>query len=598
MEFRTGRESSRRASVKWHRCRGIENMHFLSETGNVAIKDVHQGLSGQMLEGTCSYNQRYTPWNPPPYQHHAPQYNAHQFNGFGDAYYGYEDPLPPYPPSQRNIEGILQVLLQERKEIQEAQKRIEAQLAILTELVTRLITLSVSKDVENLNPKEVHECLQEVKEENVDQEVADEDKELKGMEILQSASSEATPPESPSKLHFEWVNLSDMNLLGPQHYGLLETDAQLRVLCGVLDKKEMDSLGMDESRFITCGESKLKAYNGHLHKLYNNRAKLHKQLLDSARVACATPSVAHAANTMATREVHVEIELRAQLQVIASKGKAPAKASSTRVHGSTSQQQPPLEIQLYETPAHEERGKILEERRALHERTIKFPKGEDTFEERILTRGWGFMYEPIIPINLSWVREFYANKTKKDQREIFLRGRKITCSGSTIEKTLGIPKFRGKCGYSEISKAYNNKTLDMDEVLQVIGKEGATWWEDSRNPVIPTNPKKKILNYEAWMWLKLVVCNINPTRHETTLSMEIVLLIYVLMRDMPVCLASVMNSDPTKTKTHLLIFPMFITKWARDNNVPRFPGDVIVKIPKSQQSLLHCTPVPTVITDG
>ncbi|MED6124012.1 hypothetical protein PIB30_055025, partial [Stylosanthes scabra] len=232
--------------------------------GNVGTKDVHQGLSGQIMEGTYSYDQRYTPWNPAPYQHHAPQYNAHQ----------------------------------ERKEIREAQKRVEAQLAILTELVTRLVTLYVSsnsntsqpsnsenqeekedallheEDIENLNHKEVHECLEEFEEENVDQEVADEDKESKGMEILQPASSEATPPESPSKLHFEWVNLSDMNLLGPQLYALLETDDQLRVLCGVLDKKEIDSLGMDESSFITCGESELKTYNGHLHKLRNNKAKV------------------------------------------------------------------------------------------------------------------------------------------------------------------------------------------------------------------------------------------------------------------------------------------------------------------------------------
>ncbi|MED6161894.1 hypothetical protein PIB30_065090, partial [Stylosanthes scabra] len=148
------------------------------------------------MEETYSYDQGYTPWNPPPYQHHAPQYNAHQFNGFGDTYYGYEDPPPPYPPSQGNIEDILQVLLHKRKEIWEAQKRIEAQLATLTELVTRL-------DVENLNHKEVHERLKEVEEEN-DQEVTDEDKKSKGMEILQSASSKATPPESPSKLHFEW----------------------------------------------------------------------------------------------------------------------------------------------------------------------------------------------------------------------------------------------------------------------------------------------------------------------------------------------------------------------------------------------------------
>ncbi|MED6140271.1 hypothetical protein PIB30_091558 [Stylosanthes scabra] len=197
------------------------------------------------------------------------------------------------------------------------------------------------------------------------------------------------------------------------------------------------------------------------------------------------------------------------------------------------------------------------------------------------------MFETSISINLSWVREFYANKTKKDQWEIFMRGRKITCSVSTIEKTLGIPMFRGKCWYSEISEAYNNGTLNMDEVLRIIGKEGATWWESPHNPVIPSRPKRMNLNYEAWMWLKLVVCNTNPTRHETTLSMETVLLIYALMRDMPVYLASVMrcaiNADPTKSKTHLLIFPMFITKWAQDNNVPRFSGDIMVKIPKAQQ---------------
>ncbi|MED6213905.1 hypothetical protein PIB30_097933 [Stylosanthes scabra] len=146
MEFRTGGEISRGASVKWRRCRGIENIvviffvvlsvagHFLSETGNVTFKDVHQGLSKQRLEGTYSYDQGYTPWNPPPYQHHAPQCNVYQSNGFGDAYYGYEDPPPPYSPLQGNFEGIFQVLLQERKEIREAQKRIEAQLAILIEL--------------------------------------------------------------------------------------------------------------------------------------------------------------------------------------------------------------------------------------------------------------------------------------------------------------------------------------------------------------------------------------------------------------------------------------------------------------------------------
>ncbi|MED6138412.1 hypothetical protein PIB30_074011, partial [Stylosanthes scabra] len=111
------------------------------------------------------------------------------------------------------------------------------------------------EDVESLNHEEVHECLEEVEEENedqevedVDQKVEDEDKEAKGMEIVHSTLSEATPLESPSKLHFEWVNFFDMNILSPQHCALLEMDDQLRALCGVLDKKKEDTQGFDRSR--------------------------------------------------------------------------------------------------------------------------------------------------------------------------------------------------------------------------------------------------------------------------------------------------------------------------------------------------------------
>ncbi|MED6222966.1 hypothetical protein PIB30_069485 [Stylosanthes scabra] len=232
------------------------------------------------MEETYSYDQRYTPWNPPPYQHHAPQYNAYQSNEFDDAYYGYEDPPPPYPPFQTGIEEAFQLLWQERKELQENQRRINAQVTTL-QLKGREDAPLNEEDVENLNHKEVHECLEEVEEENEDQEaedvdhkVEDKDKEPKGMEIVHSASSEATPSKLPSELQFEWVNFSNLNFIGPQHYALLETDDQLRALCGVLDKKEMDSLGMDESRFITCEKLEFKAYSGHLHKFHNNRAKV------------------------------------------------------------------------------------------------------------------------------------------------------------------------------------------------------------------------------------------------------------------------------------------------------------------------------------
>ncbi|MED6176281.1 hypothetical protein PIB30_086604, partial [Stylosanthes scabra] len=56
-----------------------------------------KSLSKQVMELHYSCNQGYTPWNPTPYQPHDLGYNAYQSNGFGDVYYGYEYPSPPYP---------------------------------------------------------------------------------------------------------------------------------------------------------------------------------------------------------------------------------------------------------------------------------------------------------------------------------------------------------------------------------------------------------------------------------------------------------------------------------------------------------------------
>ncbi|MED6187637.1 hypothetical protein PIB30_078229 [Stylosanthes scabra] len=271
------------------------------------------------MEEAYSYNQGYTPWNPPPFQHHTPRDDAYQSNGYGDAYYGYEDPPPPYLASQIVIKEAIQLLCLERKELLGNQrpsfsitvKSMEKHSYFVSMRQPRRkgghTTFSTTvksmekhsyfvsirqprrkedallneEDAESLDHKEVHECLEEVEEENedqevedIDKEVKDKDKEPKGMKIVHFASSEATPPNLPSELHFEWVNPSNINFISPQHYGLLETDGQLRALCGVLDTKGIDSLVLDEARFITCGKSDFKAYSGHLHKLHNHRAKV------------------------------------------------------------------------------------------------------------------------------------------------------------------------------------------------------------------------------------------------------------------------------------------------------------------------------------
>ncbi|MED6107179.1 hypothetical protein PIB30_011447 [Stylosanthes scabra] len=271
------------------------------------------------MELHYSCNQGYTPWNLTPYQPHDLGYNAYQSNGLGDAYYGYKDPSPPYPPSQDGMDKLFEALAQERNEIREVQRKMEIQLDLLIKLATLVIehlnnssNISQLSNPENLasqplsNPwghigtmflctnqegmedvlneedvESLHESLEDVEEENeaqvaedVDQKVDDNCKESKGMEIVHSASSEVTPSKLPSEFQFEWVNLPTLNFVDPQHYALLETDDQLGALDGVLNKKEKESLELNSSKLITCGKSEFKAHSDHLHKLHNNRAKV------------------------------------------------------------------------------------------------------------------------------------------------------------------------------------------------------------------------------------------------------------------------------------------------------------------------------------
>ncbi|MED6147826.1 hypothetical protein PIB30_047419 [Stylosanthes scabra] len=176
---------------------------------------------------------------------------------------------------------------------------------------------------------------------------------------------------------------------------------------------------------------------------------------------------------------------------MASKGKGVARQPSSRTRGTCSRRQTSQEAERFETPTHAERGQILSERKVMHERTINFRGKQDTVKEQIFARGWQFMYDPIVPINVSLVREFYANRDQKNQREVYIRGRKISCSLGDIEGVLHIPRLEGKSEHKALGEKYDSDDLDLDEVMQVIGKNGAAW------PDIPGKISKKILNKEA-----------------------------------------------------------------------------------------------------
>ncbi|MED6126668.1 hypothetical protein PIB30_080618 [Stylosanthes scabra] len=106
-------------------------------------------------------------------------------------------------------------------------------------------------------------------------------------------------------------------------------------------------------------------------------------------------------------------------------------------------------------------------------------------------RGWDFMYDPTIDINMMLVREFYANRNEKSQKEVYMRRRRIPCHFGDIEGVLQLPRLEGKSGHHQAGERYDNNELDMNEVMRVIGQERATWL------AVPGRLDKNLLNKDA-----------------------------------------------------------------------------------------------------
>ncbi|MED6172075.1 hypothetical protein PIB30_046757 [Stylosanthes scabra] len=175
---------------------------------------------------------------------------------------------------------------------------------------------------------------------------------------------------------------------------------------------------------------------------------------------------------------------------------------------------------------------------------------------------------------MTLVREFYANRDERNHKEVYIRGRKIPCHVREIEGVLHLPRFEGNSELQQTGERYDKNELDMNEVMQVIGWEGTTW------PTVPGRLDKNLLNKDAWMWMKLVVCNIMPTRHETTLGIDYILLIYALMTGMSVSLAGVMT--PSKSRISFYHSPCSSLNGPL-LMIPTYPGDEFFKVPKAQQ---------------
>ncbi|KAL4293824.1 hypothetical protein AHAS_Ahas18G0166700 [Arachis hypogaea] len=121
--------------------------------------------------------------------------------------------------------------------------------------------LNDGEELEDIGEEEceLEEAWQEVELEEPCQVVEASRRGWKGVERALSRSLGTPPPKLPSNPSFEWVKLLTLSFIIPLEFGLLETDGQLRALCGIKCKRRMFSGWRWKSRLIMVGSSRLRS---------------------------------------------------------------------------------------------------------------------------------------------------------------------------------------------------------------------------------------------------------------------------------------------------------------------------------------------------
>ncbi|MED6219592.1 hypothetical protein PIB30_037210, partial [Stylosanthes scabra] len=192
------------------------------------------------------------------------------------------------------------------------------------------------------------------------------------------------------------------------------------------------------------------------------------------------------------------------------------------------------------------------------------------------------MYDDLVRINLSMVREFCANFSSATQNHIYLRGKKIPFTKAHIHGYLGIPGDAPNADVDDafiaLAKAYKRgEDVNMDAIYAEIDRPETNWADNPAFNTIPNKINNSVLNAKATAWHKIIMANIDPKTHGTKFDLKHAFLIYVLMTDGDVTLPRLMRDilliRPTKHPNHVLPFLVFIMRVANRLEVPEFPDD-------------------------
>ncbi|MED6205961.1 hypothetical protein PIB30_022565 [Stylosanthes scabra] len=214
------------------------------------------------------------------------------------------------------------------------------------------------------------------------------------------------------------------------------------------------------------------------------------------------------------------------------------EATSSRVRtlrNSNRGRQDAFPNERFDHQIHFDRWKGMENRGIVHEHIVHIDEDEElAFRNRIQGLGWRFIYDDLVHINLSMVREFCANFSSATQNHVYLRGKKIPFTEAHIHGYLGIPGDAPDADIDDafiaLAKAYGRgEDVNIDAIYAEIGRPETNWADNPAVNTILNKINNSVLNSKAAAWHKIIMANIDPKTHGTKFDPKHAFLIYVLM---------------------------------------------------------------------
>ncbi|MFQ6636695.1 hypothetical protein Gotur_012796 [Gossypium turneri] len=140
-----------------------------------------------------------------------------------------------------------------------------------------------------------------------------------------------------------------------------------------------------------------------------------------------------------------------------------------------------------------------------------------------------FKHQPMMSekgFNLK-IQEFYASLTTQDATEAIIRKKKVPFSSKSINDLFNLPDFED----DEYYPMMNNINWDfLQQVLDVVTNLGSQWIIRKYGS---HSCQREYLKPVAKVWFYFVRYSFMPISHSSTISMERMLLLYVILTKSP-----------------------------------------------------------------